>query len=247
MATGTAIGQKGNWRGRYSLSYSQAATTTTVVCYFYLEHVANSGKLSRYHYYGTFDGTNGSTYYPTTASIGGNGNGSGETVSIGSVTKTYSKKHTAQTLTKNVKVTNSDTGSNVNVNVSIPIPIQYHYTVSYNANGGTGSSSNTKWYGEPLQLSNGTGFSRSNYTLIGWNTAADGSGTHYDLGGSLTTEQTTGSTWYLYAEWELNVVQARTKINDVWVSGNIYVKINDNWEMPYVGYVKVDGTWEQIT
>lgn len=132
MATGTAIGQRGNWRGRYSLAITHSDNETTVVCSFYVEHVKNAGKLERYHYRGTFDGTNGSTYYPSSSSLGCTGNGNGETVSIGSVTKTYPRTFTEQTLTKAVKVTNTDTSGSVSTNVTITIPAR---TVKVKNNG----------------------------------------------------------------------------------------------------------------
>lgn len=165
----------------------------------------------------------------------------------GSVTRT----HVAQTITASGSIwASSSGGSNtwnnevVTATKSYTVPALSSWSVTYNVNGGEGTISNsTKWYGENLTLSDGTGFTRANYSLVGWNTASDGSGTHYNLGETYSGNAALA----LYAEWELNAVQARTKINDVWVSGNIYVKINDNWEMPHVGYVKVDDTWEQIT
>lgn len=71
------------------------------------------------------------------------------------------------------------------------------YTVAYNANGGSGSvSSQTKTYGTPLTLAS-SGFTRSLYTLSGWNTASDGGGTAYALGG--TYEEEGPAT--MYAVW----------------------------------------------
>lgn len=80
------------------------------------------------------------------------------------------------------------------------------YTITYNANGGTGSiASQTKTYGSTLSpLSDGTGFTRARYNLLSWNTKADGSGTTYQLGGSLSTAITANTT--LYAQWELAYV-----------------------------------------
>lgn len=242
MATGTAIGQKGNWRGRYSLSQTNGTTSTTVICYFYVEHVSGAGKLARYHYRGTFDNTNGSTYYPSKSSLGCDGNGKGETVGIGSVTKTYAQTHEAQTLSKVVKVTNTDTGSAVSKTISITIPPKTNYAVTYYPNGGTGSITDTKWHDEDLTLSDGTGITRDHYTLVGWNTAADGSGTHYDL-----EEVYTGNVALdLYAEWELNAVLIKTKIDGEWLEGVVHIKHNSEWIIPHAGYVKIDGEWLPI-
>lgn len=71
-------------------------------------------------------------------------------------------------------------------------------TVTYNANGGTGTvSSQSVSPNEPFQFSDGTGLTRSNYVLVGWNTASGGSGLAFPL--SLWT--TTSQTLNLYAIW----------------------------------------------
>ena len=72
------------------------------------------------------------------------------------------------------------------------------HTVSYNANGGTGIISDVT--GESITLSDGTGFSApSGYTFAGWNTAANGSGTNYAAGTSVSTDLN------LYAKWQQTV------------------------------------------
>lgn len=71
------------------------------------------------------------------------------------------------------------------------------YTVSYNANGGSGApSAQTKTYNTTLTLS-GTKPTRTGYTFKNWNTAANGTGTSYNAGGSYTANS--GVT--LYAQW----------------------------------------------
>ena len=77
------------------------------------------------------------------------------------------------------------------------------YTVTYHANGGSGSVpavSGSKYKsGASVTLATNTGgLAKSGYKLVGWNTATDGSGTHYELGatlGSISANQ------LLYAEW----------------------------------------------
>lgn len=49
-------------------------------------------------------------------------------------------------------------------------------------------------------------FTRSGYTLTGWNTAANGSGTSYNCGQTLTN---IGSDLTLYAQWKLNKYEVR--------------------------------------
>jgi hypothetical protein len=76
------------------------------------------------------------------------------------------------------------------------------YVLSYDANGGSGTiaDQNVKT-DETINLSDGSGFSKDGYTLTGWNTEADGSGTSYALGGSFTMPPNDET---LYAVWEAN-------------------------------------------
>ncbi|MCD7947697.1 MAG: S-layer homology domain-containing protein [Oscillospiraceae bacterium] len=74
------------------------------------------------------------------------------------------------------------------------------YSVTYNANGGTGSyrdsgiSSGTSY---SVLSGTDTGISYSGYTLRGWNTSADGTGTSYAVGDTVTIR----SSITLYAVW----------------------------------------------
>lgn len=163
-----------------------------------------------------------------------------------SVTRT----HVAQTIYVSGSLyASSSGGSNtwnnqtVTATASYTVPALDSWGVTYNVNGGEGTISNSiKWYGENLTLSDGTGFTRANYNLVGWNTAADGSGTHYDLGETYSGNAALA----LYAEWVLNAITLKTKINDTWVDGTLYMKINGNWEIPHIGYIKVNNEWKQI-
>lgn len=84
--------------------------------------------------------------------------------------------------------------------ISYPPPT---YTVTYDANGATGGSapadSNNYQQGATVTTLGNTGsLVKSGYTFIGWNTAADGSGTSYPVGASFVmgTSDVT-----LYANW----------------------------------------------
>lgn len=70
-------------------------------------------------------------------------------------------------------------------------------TMTFNANGGSGAdTTQTVTSGAATTLTKNA-FTRAGYTFTGWNTAADGSGTSYADGASVTiTENTT-----LYAQW----------------------------------------------
>jgi len=75
------------------------------------------------------------------------------------------------------------------------------YTVSYDGNGNTGGTApanQTKTHGVDLTLQTNSGsLVKTGYTFNGWNTAANGSGTHYAVSGTFSTDAATT----LYAEW----------------------------------------------
>ena len=74
------------------------------------------------------------------------------------------------------------------------------YTLSYNANQGSGSMTGGSYAENSSVAAKANGFTRSGYTFTGWNTAADGSGTAYAAGASVTmTADVT-----LYAQWQQN-------------------------------------------
>lgn len=76
------------------------------------------------------------------------------------------------------------------------------YTIRYDGNGHTGGSApsaQTKSLGQDLTLSANTGsLVKTGYTFMGWNTAADGSGTTYAEGASYTAEGDVT----LHARWQ---------------------------------------------
>jgi uncharacterized protein (TIGR02145 family)/uncharacterized repeat protein (TIGR02543 family) len=75
------------------------------------------------------------------------------------------------------------------------------YTIMYHIDGGSGTTplSQTVDVGNSVTLNSGSGFSRSGYTFVGWNTNSSGSGTNYSAGSSFTP---TGNIT-LYARWNL--------------------------------------------
>ena len=77
-------------------------------------------------------------------------------------------------------------------------------TINFDGNGSTGGSTASQQIaaGNTASL-NANGFTRSGYVFIGWNTAADGSGTSYADGADYTVTPATGdATVTLYAQWE---------------------------------------------
>lgn len=75
------------------------------------------------------------------------------------------------------------------------------YTLSYDANGGTGNVNPTAGVAGTAVVIEQNGFERSGYTFTGWNTAADGSGTSYNVGDSFTMP---ADNTVLYAQWSKN-------------------------------------------
>jgi len=82
------------------------------------------------------------------------------------------------------------------------IPAQ-HYFVHFDANGGTGTMADQRFtIGNTAVPLTANAFSRTNYEFRGWNTAADGSGTHYDDEQAVANlSQNNNATVTLYAEW----------------------------------------------
>ena len=70
--------------------------------------------------------------------------------------------------------------------------------VTFNANGGTGAPSTVECWSGSVTLPS-TAPTRSGYTFAGWNTAANGSGTNYAAGASVSCADVT-----LYAQWTQN-------------------------------------------
>jgi uncharacterized repeat protein (TIGR02543 family) len=104
--------------------------------------------------------------------------------------------------------THYDVGANYTVNAGDTLYAEWladTYTITYNANGatsGTAPADQTKTYNVALTLATNTGsLVKTGYTFNGWNTTANGSGTHYDEGADYTANA--GVT--LYAEWEANI------------------------------------------
>ncbi|MGI6721035.1 MAG: InlB B-repeat-containing protein [Anaerovoracaceae bacterium] len=78
------------------------------------------------------------------------------------------------------------------------------YNVSFNANGGKGSmDTQSLEYGRDAELAKNT-FKRDGYSFTGWNTAADGSGTAYTDGATVSDlTAVDGETITMYAQWKV--------------------------------------------
>lgn len=105
------------------------------------------------------------------------------------------------------------------------------HTVTYNANGGTGSlpaASGSKYVaGTNVTLATNAGgdagsIERDGYVFIGWNTAANGSGTHYDAGATLTG---IGDNVLLYAHWVALTTPTVTPTTTNWAGSDIDITL----------------------
>jgi uncharacterized repeat protein (TIGR02543 family) len=91
------------------------------------------------------------------------------------------------------------------VSASITVYAQWtpiNYTVIYNANGGSGGDiSYSHTYEDWVQIIANT-FTKTGYSFVRWNTAADGTGTSYGVGDSVQhISFTDGAVVTLYAQW----------------------------------------------
>lgn len=89
---------------------------------------------------------------------------------------------------------------NITPTGDITLYVWWNIKVGYNKNGGTGSmQASEAWQGNAITIKACT-FTRSGYTFVKWNTAANGSGTDYAPGAELTSIQPDGHLT-LYAQW----------------------------------------------
>lgn len=123
------------------------------------------------------------------------------------------------------------------------------YTVTFDGNNHTSgaTSSQTFTHGVSQNL-NANGFLRTDCTFVGWNTAADGTGTSYAGGTSYTA---TGDIT-LYAQWNLNQdVDGKYIINDhthlLWIAEKLKVGTISKFDIKLTADIVIPpNTWEPI-
>ena len=189
---------------RAQLVWTRTETETTV-SYTVATYIYNTRYGYKANYQLSSSVTDGTTAY-TASRQSCNLSAGGRSIVGEPHTYTVTKGTSSKSTTFNFSVSSS--GQAVNGTSSgtwtDPVSPLDSYAVTYNANGGSGTISNqTKYYGQSLPLSGGSGFSRTNYSLIGWNTAAGGSGTAYALNGSYTSNAPLN----LYAQWKQNYIK----------------------------------------
>ena len=175
---------------------------------------------------------------PCTLTYNGNGNTGGNvpvdggspytagtTVTVlgntGSLTKSGNYTLVGWNTAANGSGTNYTAGNTFAIRTPTTLYAQWTYTgpiyaVAYNGNSNTGGSApadtNSPYMpGSTVTVLGNTGsLSRTNYTLAGWNTAADGSGTNYSAGNTFTVSSATT----LYAKWIFNGVCTLTYVGN---------------------------------
>lgn len=152
-----------------------------------------------------------------TLKLNGNSKSSSAYLSAGSTVKVASedgivvnRTHVVQHKTLSSYAKGSAWSSSSTASVTITIDPLTSYAVTYNANGGSGApSAQTKWYGEPLDLSgwgttSGTKApTRTNYTFLGWATSSTATSATYT---SSSHTYNGNAALTLYAVWELAFV-----------------------------------------
>lgn len=117
---------------------------------------------------------------------------------------TYNRTTSAQSVSITCNLTGKHPSSwhgTSTVTLTFAIPARTSYRVSYNGNGATGGStaSQTKYYGYNLTV-NSNGFTKTGYSFVRWNTAANGTGTNYAAGSAYSANAAVT----LYAQWTKN-------------------------------------------
>lgn len=113
-------------------------------------------------------------------------------------------------------------------------PYASSYEVVFDANNGTGISNEMHYsVGQQMSLPFNY-FTRDGYTFVGWNTAADGSGTSYRDGQSVTDLVPAGGGVVLYAQWRQGV-----RLNDAYAvlysDGEVVIQEDDDTDAGTTG------------
>lgn len=77
------------------------------------------------------------------------------------------------------------------------------------------------------------------YVFQSWNTKADGTGTPYSKGQTITPS----GNMTLYAIWDYDQASAYVKSSGAWTKGKVYFKENGAWVKAKKIYTKVNGAW----
>lgn len=186
---------------RTRLDYWESARTDTTITYsacVYLE-INKPVTVSSTYYHGGLN-LSGTTASGKCQTKFNDGKGATTVLCVGTISKVFTRgtSNTTANITGTMKCSAASwTGMVVSASVNVSIPARTSYAVSYNANGGENPpATQTKYYDTALTLSTAQP-TKQNWQFDGWNTNAEGTGTHYNSGATYTANA--GAT--LYAEW----------------------------------------------
>jgi len=188
-----------NFRAWFAYSVSSTDTTYSITVYAGPQLSGNTGTV-QCSLSCKLTATGQTTRSTTKTFSTGSDDSSKRMTFLSSKKWTWNKTSSTQSVTIKATVDRSNMTASV-ASKTFTIPALASYNVSYNSNGGSGSiSTQKKYYGKSLTLSNGSGLTKSGNTLKNWNTASNGSGTSYELGQTYTSNKALT----LYAQWSTN-------------------------------------------
>ena len=132
--------------------------------------------------------------------------------------------------TANTYIINSLTGA-ASVFVAFEKIPASTYIVTFDANGGSGTMNSQSFTENESQNLTTNAFTRIGYTFAGWNTAADGTGTSYTDGQSVTLT-TAGLT--LYAQWTANTYTVTLDQEGATTTGTTSMTVTYDAAMPTI-------------
>lgn len=193
------------------VSYSQTANNDTSTTYSVTGY-ARSGDGSGYYYASDYGVTVRISYKignGAWTTLGSQGATLNYGNNVGSITRSFTvtKTHASQAVQFRCEaISTSGDWDTATATLSATVGAKTSYAIDLDENKPSAASASvtdmpadqTKWHGEELVLPN-TSPTLSLYNFIGWNTAADGTGTAYAAGGSYTSNAAAT----LYAQWEL--------------------------------------------
>ena len=114
------------------------------------------------------------------------------------------------------------------------------YTVAFDGNGGNGNMLNKVFYRDVEQAIDESLYQMDGYNFIGWNTAADGSGTAYENQAKVVNLAEVGGTVTLFAQWKAKGYLADLKENYRAQDGDVITgKLGANVQISIAGGAKV--------
>ena len=221
----------------YNKSMSASSATSAYGVYIY--HAKESGYNVRYYSFSlSYEASSGTSFTVTYNANGGTCSTSSESVaenghpSFPNASKEYCTFNGWKTDGDNTLYTSAN-ASSYTVTGAVTFVAQYSpatYTVTYNANGatsGTVPTDNSSPYngGSTVTVLGNTGnLAKTNCTFVGWNTAANGSGTDYEKDDTFTI----GANITLYAQWH-DDTETLVITRSCFPSGTLAYNETDEW------------------